>query len=121
MNFEEKIVANKALYPFEKWREAGVEFEMEQYTPENCAKAQKVMDDLLERLVIAGPGANTERRLLLIKEAVISFNDLNEEIDGLIETGEREDLCDLFDQIAISVDIDPADYDNDIASQWREW
>jgi hypothetical protein len=43
-------------------------------------------------------------------------------LDGcFIETGEREELCDIFDNIADSVGIDIHTYEDGIASEWRDW
>ena len=37
------------------------------------------------------------------------------------ETGEREELCDLIDNIADAVELNVQDYQDGIASRWREW
>jgi hypothetical protein len=43
-------------------------------------------------------------------------------LDGcFIETGEREELCNLFDDIAGAVGINVQDYPDGIASEWRDW
>jgi hypothetical protein len=41
----------------------------------------------------------------------------------LIETGEREDLCELIDQITIAAGMDPKNYGDGegIADEWRNW
>lgn len=48
---------------------------------------------------------------------------MNDADDSLIETGEREDLCELIDQITIASGLNPQDYvkGKRIADVWREW
>jgi hypothetical protein len=121
MTYAENINQNKESYPFENWRENGIEYEMEQYTPENCGAAKQIMDDLIEGLVRLGESSSTDNKIELIKNAVIAYNNLNDEVEGLIETGEREDLCDVFENIAQSAGINTEQYDDDITFQWRTW
>jgi len=54
---------------------------------------------------------------------VLSLNELDDKIDGLIETGEREDLCELIDQITIAAGLNPENYADGegLADEWREW
>jgi hypothetical protein len=129
MTYKEKLEATRALYPFDKWREL---FKpkpeddwdgMPQYSPENCDKAQKVLDDLIGTLLELGEHSEEKQKVELFKKAITQLNTLNKEIDGLIETGEREDLCDLFDQITIAAGLNPKDYANGegIADMWRRW
>lgn len=130
MTYSEKLEQTKSIYPFNNWREAffpdeehGLEG-MEQYSEENCSAAESILDRLITDLVAAGEDAPEEQKLKLFQTAVENLNELNDENDGcLIETGEREDLCELFDQIAIAAGIDPEKYgDGDgIASEWRDW
>ena len=41
----------------------------------------------------------------------------------MIETGEREELCELFNSIAADCGIDPGQYGHGegLASEWRDW
>jgi hypothetical protein len=97
---------------------------MEQYSPENCDRAQAILDRLIEKLGRIGQDASETEKVLLFKEAVEGLNTLNEEIGGeLIETGEREDLCLLFDKIAEAAGLDPTQYGEGggIADEWRNW
>ncbi len=130
MTYQEKLEATKQQYPFDKWREMfypdpedeGLEG-MEQYTPENCDRAQAVLDTLINKLVAAGQDADKRVKESLFEEAVLALNALNDEIEGLIETMEREDLCELIDVISLAAGLDPADYADSegIASVWRDW
>ena len=44
-------------------------------------------------------------------------------INDLIETGQLEDLCELMDQISITIRLKPEEFDNGegIVSELREW
>lgn len=121
MSYEKKLIACKESYPFEGWLENGVEFEMDQYTEESCSRAKKIMDELIDDLITTGEQATLSERLLLIENAVKSYNALNKQIEGLIETGEREALCDVFENIAVAIGISPEDHDGDVTYKWREW
>ena len=130
MNYSEKILKHKVEYPFDKWRtyfygnEEEEDGGMEQYTPEICDNAQQIMDNLLERLIRLGEKAPEPAKVGLFKVAVESLNELNDETGGsLIETGEREELCELFDNISVSAGLNPNDYADGagIADEWRDW
>jgi hypothetical protein len=132
MSYSEEILKHKAEYPFDKWRtyfygdedDEEEDSGMEQYTPENCDKAQQIMDDLLSGLIQLGEKAPQSAKVELFRTAVESLNELNDETDGsIIETGEREELCELFDNISLSAGLNPKDYGGGegIASEWRDW
>lgn len=122
MNYSQQLAAIKEDYPFEKWRE-NYQHGLEQYTQENCDKAKRIFDHLIERLNSLGVNADPREKVELFKTAVLSLNRLNEEVEGLIETGEREDLCELIDRVAIAARLNPKDYGGGegIADEWREW
>ena len=63
------------------------------------------------------------KKIEIFKRAILATNKLNEEIEGLIETGEREDLCELTDKITIACGLDPTTYGDGegLASEWRAW
>ena len=115
----------KASFPFNYWHEELFnEADMEQYTVENCNKAEKIMDDLINDLIQIGISSNENLKIEKFKKAVLSYNSLNDENDRtIIETGEREDLCKIMDDIGEIAGIVPEKYgDGDgIASEWREW
>jgi hypothetical protein len=130
MSYKERLEATKKYYPFGKWRESFFPPKdepelggMEQYSQENCDKAQAVFNTLIEGLISFGQSADEKDKVELFKTAILSLNKLNGEVDGLIETGEREDLCELIDQITIAADMNPKNYGDGegIADQWREW
>jgi hypothetical protein len=131
MTYKEKLEATKVDYPFDHWRELFYPEDeddeddegMEQYTPENCDKAQAVLDNLINQLVLLGENAEEKDKVKLFENAILQLNDLNNLIRGLIETGEREDLCELFDKITVACGLNPEDYGGGegIADDYREW
>lgn len=111
--------ALRASYPFQRWEESG----LPQYTPEACAAFAAVFDRLIEELRALGPAADEAARLGAFEQAVLALNALNEEDESLIETGEREDLCELVNVIASAAGMDPTRYGDGEgpASEWRDW
>ena len=129
MNYLENLNATKANYPFDRWRtyypNESNNFEgMEQYTSENCDKAQAIFDTLIDKLGELGENGTKSDKEKMFAIAIIALNDLNDETDGaLIETGEREDLCELIDEITIKAGLNPEDYavGDGMADEWRDW
>lgn len=94
---------------------------LEQYTLENCGKAEQIISSLIHNLERNNELTKNEK-IELIKCSVLKFNQLNESLDHcFIETGEREELCEIFDNIADSVGINIQEYEDGIASEWRDW
>ncbi len=123
MKFEEKLEQSKESYPFNKWRK-GFDFGMVQYTDENCTKAKTIFDELIVALISLGGGALEKDKVNKFEIAVVALNNLNEECDDcLIETGEREELCELVNKISIAAGIEPGKYGcgEGLASEWRDW
>ncbi|AWH75499.1 hypothetical protein DCS32_15410 [Dokdonia sp. Dokd-P16] len=94
---------------------------LEQYTTENCQKAEDIISTLIGKLESNGSLTKAEKTEL-IKLSVLQFNEINDSLDGcFIETGEREELCEIFDNIADAIGIDTQEYEDGIASEWRDW
>lgn len=94
---------------------------LKQYSKENCARVQQVFVKLLTALENLPTGNNAQAEAL-IKAAVLELNRLNESTGGdVLETSEREELCELFDDIATAAGLDVTNYPDGIASQWRAW
>jgi hypothetical protein len=117
--YEVKLNSAKAGYPFQRWQESG----LEQYTPEACAAFAAVIDLLIADLGQVGVDATESVKLAAFEKAVVALNKLNEADESLIETGEREDLCELINTIAVAAGLDPSKYGNGEgpASEWRDW
>lgn len=119
--YAKKLHAAKTTYPFEHWEDLYAQG-LTQYTEANCNACQQIFDELIEGLINAGENAQTETKLVLFKEAILKTNVLNEQCGyALIETGEREELCELTDAIAIAAGLDPKSYGEGLASEWRDW
>jgi len=111
-----QILANSNIMSWTEKLENGLDI----YTEDNCAKAQSILSNLVRQLE-NNPDSSTVTKIDCIKTAVLEFNGLDDELEGFIETGEREDLCEIFDNIADVVGIDVQDYEDGIASEWRAW
>jgi hypothetical protein len=115
----DKLSATKARYPFKRWADSG----LDQYTEESCSAFARVFDNLIERLAYLGEEASEADKLESFHQAVVALNALNESDYSLIETGEREDLCELCNIIAAAAGMNPKDYGEGEgpASEWRDW
>lgn len=109
----------KAGYPFQRWAESG----LEQYDSETCSAFAEVFDVLIDELGQMGPDAIASAKLATFEKAVIALNTINAADERLIETGEREDLCELINTITLAAELDPTRYGDGegLASEWREW
>jgi hypothetical protein len=118
---EELIEEIKNTFLF--WYESGEEFGMLQYTKENCDKAESIVLNLVSELTKLGVECSEQIKLTAFKSSVQAMNNLNRAVPGFIETGEREALCEIYDEIAKSVKLNPENYGegDGIASEWREW
>jgi hypothetical protein len=107
--------------PFSDWR-TNFELGLEQYTQANCDQAERIMKELVDGLIEVGETAPEAKKVSLFKTAVEALNLLNDETN-LIETGEREELCELFNLISVDCGIDPSKYGSGegLASEWRDW
>jgi len=113
--FDEAVSA----YPFPRWQQSG----LAQYSEEACGAFAAVFDRLIQELVRAGEGASEQTKRDLFHQAVDALNALNEQDESLIETAEREDLCELVNRITVACGLDPSQYGvgEGLASEWREW
>jgi hypothetical protein len=118
--YQKRLSETKQSYPFGRWQSSG----LEQYTPEACASFAALFDDLIARLAALGEHAQESQKIGSFKTTVEGLNALNEQDESLIETGEREDLCELCNLIATAAGIDPTKYGDGEgpATEWgRDW
>jgi len=123
LTYPERLNSTKEYYPFKKWRDNFHEYEMEQYTEENCNEGKRIFDELINHLIEIGENGDENKKVSYFKKAVEALNRLNNTDRSIIETGEREDLCELIDQITIAAGLKPHDYANGdgLADLWRNW
>lgn len=121
MSYSDNLNSMKEKYPFERWKGYD-QYGLTGYTDENCNAAQEIFDDLISKLIRMGKSAREKEKEALFEIAVEALNDFNVQTN-LIETGERDELCSLFDHIAEAAGLDSSKYaDGDgIATEWREW
>lgn len=122
MSYVDQLLATKSHYPFQKWKTYFPN--MAQYTEDNCMAAQIVLDTLIDSLIQLGEEVSEDQKVEKFRIAVEALNELNEETDhALIETGEREELCELLDAITVAANLDPKNYADGegIADEWRDW
>lgn len=114
-----KLNATKESYPFANWR-AFYHDGLEQYTQENCDAARQIFDTLIADLIAAGAQAPEAQKVALFQKAIEATNELPKD---LIETGEREQLCELTNTITLACGLRPEQYGDGegLASEWREW
>jgi hypothetical protein len=116
--YSQRLVAIKVRYPFARWAKSG----LPQYTPRACAAFVTVFDRLIADLSTLGESAPDAKKLDCFRRAVGKLNELNERDTSLIETGEREDLCELLAQIGIAAGMPPSKFpDEEGAASGRDW
>jgi len=96
---------------------------MEVYSKENCDRVVQTFDRLIAELSELPDEASDEAKLKKFEIAIEELNTLSDEARGMIETGEREDLCKLTNQIAKAAGMDPTKYGDGYgpATIWRDW
>lgn len=124
MEYAKKFeIIKKEYYPFDNWR-VFIKEGSNKFTNDNCKKAQVIMDKLIDELIKLGKDSSEKNRVSKFEIAVKKYNKLNgENYYPLIETVERDELCELFYLIAEAAGIDNSKYGGGegIASEWREW
>jgi hypothetical protein len=55
-----------------------------------------------------------------VKETVLALNALSERCESLIETDQREDICELIDRAGAALGVGSGEGE-DLAGEWREW
>ncbi len=95
------------------------EAEIDNFTAEDVARCGKLLTQFLTALnELTGP--EDEDIMAQVEQVVLALNDLNEELDyALIETMEREAICELIQTAA--VDCGLRNVPDDVTEDWREW
>jgi hypothetical protein len=90
------------------------------YTKEDVETCAAILQQYLVAMFSAASNGDSERIIVAVKTAVVSLNKLNEKCGhSLIETDQREQICQLIISSAVQAGLEAADYD--ITAQWREW
>ena len=88
------------------------------YTKEHVERCGRLLDAFLGELSRAA-GAGEDAILACVERVVLALNALNEEADcELIETDQREELCEL---IITAAGMAGLEVDEDITEEWRTW
>ncbi len=106
--YGQRLAAIKARYPFSRWATRG----LPQYTAKACASFAVVFDRLISHLAVLGESATEAQKLECFHRAVVALNDLNRKDLTLIETEEREALCELCNLVAIAAGLYPPSMPN---------
>jgi len=89
------------------------------YTEADIQKCDKILMEFLDNLQKLRRDATQPEILAFVKIVVLELNKLNESVGhGLIETGQREDLCDYILYAASHSGLKTAE---DVTEEWREW
>lgn len=90
------------------------------YTQEEINQCEKLLDLFLTSLEKLPETSKNEYILDVVKKVVFGLNKLNEDCDySLIETDQREDLCELI--ITASKKAGLESNEDDVTEEWREW
>ena len=89
------------------------------YSKADIKKCDKILQQFITRLGKLGASATETAILDCVKQAVLDLNALNNNVDGcLIETDQREDLCEY---ILFAAKQSGLQQDGDVTEEWREW
>jgi hypothetical protein len=80
-----------------------------------CRKACR---EAIKALIAIGPKPTKRAVAGVVRRCVEQLNSLDEQYDGFIETGEREELCREIDEIVYVAGLRGCD---GMADEWREW
>lgn len=88
------------------------------YTTEDVDHCSSIVDAYLHDVAAANSASESDI-LLLVKDVVLKINELNANCGhGLIETDQREDLCEI---ILVAAQQNGLTTTDDVTEEWREW
>ncbi len=88
------------------------------YTHEHVSRCSTILDRYLAALA-PSPALQQDTVRAAVKSVVLELNELNDETEGrLIETDQREDLCQIILLAAARAGLDG---EQDHTEEWREW
>lgn len=121
-SYTKSLEACKELFPFDYWVQ-DYNDGLGSYSPENARIIESVFSGLIQALIALGCSAKQTEKIGQFESAVARLNLINRETPGLIETMEREEFCELFDEIGRAAGIDVKEFGGGegIATEWRDW
>ncbi len=89
------------------------------YTQEHIDRCEAILTLFLSSLTKISGAEKKQAIMGAVKVAVLALNDVNTDCDGgMIETDQREQLCELIILAANEAGLDTED---DITEEWRDW
>jgi hypothetical protein len=89
------------------------------YRPDKAiAACRAALREAIDALIALGPRPTKRAVAAAVRRCVEQLNSLDEQYDGFIETGEREELCREIDKIVHAAGLRNA---KGMADRWREW
>lgn len=114
-DIKERIVESMLSY---MEREEG-EADFDDYSKEDIERCVSILDRYLSSVLDPSMHGESEPIMTAVMTAVLELNDLNEQCEhSLIETDQREDICELIINAASLAGLDR---NGDITEEWREW
>lgn len=89
------------------------------YTKKDVAKYESILTQYLDSL--SALDTPTDKDIMkCVKKAVVALNKLSEKTDyEMLETAERETICEIIQDAAIDCGLNSDS--EDITEEWREW
>jgi hypothetical protein len=88
------------------------------YSAADIQRCAAILDAFVAN--VGSVAGNAELIMAAVQDTVLSLNDLSEKSEGLIETDQREDLCEFIELAARAGGLN-VDVGEDITEEWREW
>nr|WP_315495288.1 hypothetical protein [uncultured Rhodoferax sp.] len=93
--------------------------DFDDYSKEDIERCASVLDRYLSSVLDPSMHGVGEGIMEAVKTAVLELNALNEQCGhSLIETDQREDICELIIKAASLAGLNG---DDDLTEEWREW
>ncbi len=90
------------------------------YSQEHIDRSSEILDTFVSKLEHVSDSNRNAEIMEAVKTAVLELNALNDECDGsMIETDQREQLCEIIISAARDAGLVTSEYD--ITEEWREW
>lgn len=106
---------------FDRLKEGMLAFiEDDNDAPYSKVEVDTCMDILTKYLMDIDKTANKDEAMKIVEGTVLALNALNKKCDfSLIETDQREDICDIIIQAGHEKGYN--ELSEDITEEWREW